>query len=666
MAIPAESVRTEPGVIISTVTRRSLVIGLLMAAWVNLWPAYASLMMHSTRADHAHLPVAMLIPYLFLLVGNIFLERYRRGLSSSELITICCIGMVAACMQGEWLANFFLEALTMPHYFSSPENRWDELLLPHLGDWMVVNDRAAATHFYEGLPVGVAFPWRYWIPPLLWWGTFLGAILTINLCVSVILRKQWMEHERLAFPIASALLELTGVSGTRGTLSHLMRSRFFQVGFGITFFLVCWFIVTWFYVTVPPPPILSGNNASKLLPLARGFPPFVLRFSLLTLVFGYFTNLEVLFSIWFFHILAIIQAGVFNRFGLEMGSVDPWGSFHPAVGWQSFGGMIVFVAWGLWIGRSHLKDVFRKATVGDDRVDDSGELMSYRTAVCLASVCTVYVLLWLHHAGMAWGPVLAFWFSTMVLYLGLARIMVESGLIFLRGPITAQAFTWHMFGVLGMGPQSAVVLTLTNAFACDAKTFAMTPMAHVPRLSMAMNPGSRKVLAPSVMVGSLIGAATVIGFILYFGYQVMGSYNFGTVSFRGIGALNLAGFNRLAAGRIQAGAMGTSWDRIGFMGAGAALSGVLFFLRYRFPGFPIHPIGFTISASAPLQNTTLTIFLVWALKSIVLRVGGLERYRSLTPLFLGMMVAYMAGTALGVIVDLIWFPGNGHMIHVAW
>jgi hypothetical protein len=349
-------------------------------------------------------------------------------------------------------------------------------------------------------------------------------------------------------------------------------------------------------------------------------------------------------------VLALIQAGVFNRFGLEMGSVDPWGSFHPAVGWQSFGGMAAFVGWGLFIARTHLRDVFRKAFRGDEGVDDSGELMSYRTAVWLMLVCTAYAFLWLNRVGMAWGPILAFWFSTMVLYLGLARIMVESGLIFLRGPITAQAFTWHLFGVLGMGPASAVVLT----------------MAHVPRLGMAMNSKSRKALAPGVMLGSLIGAVTVIGYILYQGYHGMGSYNFGTVSFRGIGALNVGGFSRLAAGRIQAGTMGTSWDRIGFLGVGAVFTGLLFYLRYRFPGFPIHPIGFTISASAPLRNTALTIFLLWAFKSLILRLGGLERYRRLIPLFLGMMVAYMAGTAIGVIVDQIWFPGNGHMIHVAW
>ncbi len=32
-----------------------------------------------------------------------------------------------------------------------------------------------------------------------------------------------------------------------------------------------------------------------------------------------------------------------HRIGLDLGSLDPWYSFHPAIGWQSFGGMVVFV-----------------------------------------------------------------------------------------------------------------------------------------------------------------------------------------------------------------------------------------------------------------------------------------------------------------------------------
>ena len=43
--------------------------------------------------------------------------------------------------------------------------------------------------------------------------------------------------------------------------------------------------------------------------------------------------------------------------------------------------LIVLVVFGLWTARSHLKDVLRKAWNSDAPVDDSREIMSYRTAV---------------------------------------------------------------------------------------------------------------------------------------------------------------------------------------------------------------------------------------------------------------------------------------------
>ena len=118
--------------------------------------------------------------------------------------------------------------------------------------------------------------------------------------------------------------------------------------------IICWNILTWRFVARSQLPVLNAYEGLRQITIARGFPDFVITLSPLTLIFGYFTSLDVLFSIWFFHILALVQAGLFNRVGLDLGSSDPWCSFHPAIGWQSFGGMIVFVGWGLWIARHHL------------------------------------------------------------------------------------------------------------------------------------------------------------------------------------------------------------------------------------------------------------------------------------------------------------------------
>ena len=646
-------------------TRRAFFIGLLMASWVNLWPAYSSLILHSSRADYANLSVALLIPFLCLLALNLALERRGGGLSASELLVICCMGMVAALMQGEWLSGYFLGVITAPAYFATPENRWGELLLERMPAWSIVADRTATIGFYESLHRGGAIPWDAWVAPLFWWGGFLGAVLLGNFCLTVILRKQWMENERLAFPIATALLELTGVSGSKGTLSALLRSRLFRIGFWVVFGILAWNIVSWFVTGMPPMPVLNGNASRKVIPIARGFPSFRFAVSLLTIVFGYFTRSDVLFSIWSFHLLAILQAGIFNRLGLSIGGSDPWCSFHPAVGWQNFGGMAAFVGWGLWIGRAHLKAVFRKAFTGKGDADDTGELLSYRTAVCLLLGCGVYVALYLHRAGMGWGPIAAFWFATLVLYLGLTRIVVESGLVFMRGPITAQAFTWHLFGIAGMGPASAIALGLTYTFFCDAKTFGITTLAHIPRLGVAIDPRRRRGLVSAVMLATLVGAATVVGFTLYQGYHAVGSYNFGVVSFNGSGD-GAVGIWRVTANRIQQGTFGTDWNRIGFLGIGAAFTCILLYLRYRFPGFPLHPIGFTISASAVLRNIAASTFLVWLIKGLLMKFGGLERYHRTTPFFLGMMVGYLTGVAFGIVVDAIWFPGNGHELHVSF
>jgi len=306
--------------------------------------------------------------------------------------------------------------------------------------------------------------------------------------------------------------------------------------------------------------------------------------------------------------------------------------------------------------------VFRKAFTDKGELDDSNELLSYRHAVFLMLGGCAYLVLWLHHAGMSWGPLLAFWFGTLILYLGLARIIVESGLVYLRGPITAQAFAWHLFGISGMGPSSAVAMGLTYTFFCDAKTWGITALAHIPRLGIAMNPERRRRLVPAVLFGAFLGATAIVGFILLQGYHGVGSYNFGVVSFNGSND-GAVGIWRYTANRIQHGDFGTDWNRVQFFAVGAVFTGLMFFLRYRYPGFPINPIGFTISASNVLRSTVTSIFIAWLTKTLILKFGGLNSYRRMAPLFLGLFMGYLAGVGLGIIVDVIWFNGNGHKLN---
>jgi hypothetical protein len=44
-------------------TKRAFIIGIILSASANLWPAYNSMIVHSSRADHMHLSMGMLIPF---------------------------------------------------------------------------------------------------------------------------------------------------------------------------------------------------------------------------------------------------------------------------------------------------------------------------------------------------------------------------------------------------------------------------------------------------------------------------------------------------------------------------------------------------------------------------------------------------------------------------
>ena len=162
--------------------------------------------------------------------------------------------------------------------------------------------------------------------------------------------------------------------------------------------------------------------------------------------------------------------------------------------------------------------------------------------------------------------------------------------------------------------------------------------------------------------GALVGSAAVVGYTMYEGYHAYGSFNFGVTTFSGSNN-GPVGIWQISANRIQQGTSGTDWNRLTFLGIGGLFTALVLYLRFVIPSFPISPIGFAISSSGVLQSSLVSILLVWGVKTILLRIGGLERYRRTAPLFLGMLIGHAMGLALGVVVDTIWFNGSGHSIN---
>ena len=78
--------------------------------------------------------------------------------------------------------------------------------------------------------------------------SFFVAIFVVGACVATIFRKQWVEYERLTFPLVQVPLELIAGDQSPGRWPKLAYDRLFQVGFGLALAVALWNIVSFAHI----------------------------------------------------------------------------------------------------------------------------------------------------------------------------------------------------------------------------------------------------------------------------------------------------------------------------------------------------------------------------------------------------------------------------------
>lgn len=642
---------------VAGVTVRAIAIGAAISVLTNLLPTYSAYIVHSSRMVFAHLPMATMV--VFTLVAwplNMALRALHPGwaLHRGEMVVVFCMGWISAAIPAANFMGLLIGGIAAPYYYATTENRWSEYILDHLPQWAVPSNAAGEmTWFFEGKPADAAIPWSAWVGPLAWWGTFLIALALVSVAIVAVLRRQWVERERLPFPLAEAPLMMTEEVDASGHYG-LLKSRLFWVGVAIPMAIIFWNMAGYFWHLLPEIGLMG--NATRI-PLGRGFPAIAVKVNFFVIGFAFFTNLDILFSLWFFYLLGVLQTGIFERIGYSIGASDIWGSLGgDALGWQAVGAFFAFTFVGLWMGREQLKQVWRKAVYGDPSVDDRNELMTYRAALVSGVVGAAYLFFWLWQSGMSPVVALVFLFALLMMTVGVSRIVSESGLVYARMPITPQSFTFYTLGVQNMDFSSATALGLSYSTFGLGNTFGASTLAHIARLGAEMRLHTRALLGATAfaLVLSLVVSAY---FTLYLGYA-HGAYNFNVYTFN---SGNQVIYSTVVQ-KLQA-PFGPSWDRFMFFGIGAALAALCSFLRYRFLWWPLSPIGLTVFPTGVISWQAFSIFLTWAVKFGLLKIGGIQLYRRTRPLFLGLLLGYVTGIGLVFVVDVLFFMGQGHMVH---
>jgi hypothetical protein len=87
---------------------------------------------------------------------------------------------------------------------------------------------------------------------------------------------------------------------------------------------------------------------------------------------------------------------------------------------------------------------------------------------------------------------------------------------------------------------------------------------------------------------------------------------------------------------------------------GAVVCALLAMLRTRFYWWPLHPLGYAMSASWTVIVFWFPMLVAWLLKLLTIRYGGMRLYAAARPFFLGMIFGEFTLATIWTLISIGW------------
>ena len=623
---------------------RAMLVGMLLCGLIAAGLPYGEFVIRGTRLGlSSSTPAAFFLLFVLVALVQPLLGSVRRSwiFTRAELLLVTVMMMLATAIPSRGFTGMVLPIISGAFYYASPENNWAEQVIPYIPTWMVPQDQEAIKWFYEGLPYGQPIPWEAWLHPLAWWLLFMGGFYAVLICSMVILRRQWMEHERLPYPLVQVPMGMIEDRDPPSRLKPFLKNPVMWAGFAIPFLFNTVNALSRYYEFVPQ------VDLNYSLSVARDTVSIPIRLNYLMMGLAYFINTGISFSLWFFLLLAKFQEAVSSILGIYSAEqLDLFSHTGPTRGMlshQSMGAMIVLVLLGLWTARHHLWEVWRQVWRGGVQ-SDSDEMISYRAAVIGLAVGLGIMAVWLWRTGMPAWAVGLFLFGTFTIFLALTRVIIEAGLSSAVQGLSGAGFLVSGVGSSSLGPVGMIATEFTLAWAADLLVFMMAPCANGIRMLHGLQ-SSRKQLLVMMVAALAIGLVGSLCTTLKLGYQY-GAINLHQQYFSGFAQEPFLVASRLIESPV--GPHGPGW---GWTGVGAAIMVLLTWARHHLSWWPLHPIGYVVSGTWILNSVWFSIFLAWLIKALILRYAGPAGYRATRWFFLGMILGQFVVGGFWLVVD---------------
>ena len=621
------------------ITFRAIVIGLLLILVNSHWQTGMSSTLDIEITDLALFSNVVFILFALVLL-NLFMRQLLpvHALWQGEMLTIYLMLATSTALNGTDMIKCLISLVGNGSWYATLENDWDNLFGQHLPDWLTISDRRILRGYYDGeSTLYVSEYIRAWLPRALAWSAFAVVLIFVMFCINAILRRQWVRNERLTYPVAEVVFEMTRTERRWG----LFGNKLMWIGFSVAGVISIINQAHAIYPAVPVIPIQPFNlgryfttkpwNAMGYM--YRTFYPFAIGLC-------YLMPLDLIASTWFFHLFWQAERVIGSAAGI---AALPGFPYYDE---QVRGAWIALLVFALWIGRRYflrvLMDIF-----GRSGGYDPDEPMTYRIAFLGIIAGFIFLVTFCYYAGMSIWLMVVFFIIYFSLSTTITRIRAELGPpVHTLVGATPDQILLTLFGTRRIGLRNLTGFGLLHWITgSSGRENPMPIQLEGFKLMERLNARAKWYIL------AIILAAAVGSFSGFWAY-LHDAYKLGVESYPEKTWAASVGF-RLLESRTQ-NLTGPHSVGIVFTIVGFVFTISMSIMRVRFLWWPLHPVGYAVSGRWGIGRIFFPLVIASTIKWMTLRFSGLRGYRRSVPFFVGLIMGDFVMGSIWATIGLIF------------
>ena len=467
-------------------------------------------------------------------------------------------------------------------------------------------------------------------------GGIMLSVIFAMLCINSLMRGAWCDRERLTFP----LIQLPVAMSEGGGGSGMWKSKHMWIAFGIMFAIDMLNGFNYLYPNLPQIPVKDWFLIDKMLkdPPWSNIGDFRISIYPFMAAIGLFMPSDMLLSFVVFFLLRKATHVLLAANGIPQSTFSGTGISPgpPYFDEQTWGAVLALFLGAIWASKSYLKEVWSDIKTGRKGVEDDG--VAHRTAfvglILSVGVVTVYGMF----AGLSPFYMIPYVLLFLIFSIVLTRVRAQLGpptheFAFFGSSAIMHRFIGTKWITDAQANYIGQILLFMN------RIYRNHPM---PYQLEAMKMASIEKVSQKKMV-LWVSVTTVLGLFLAYFFMQVSTARTGDMGWNDAPTYVTNIINHRKGPDV----IGILMTIVGF-----ALVLGMDMLRFKFPGFPLHPAGYFLSMNYGVDYYWFGMLIALFVKSFVQRYYGLRGYDKLRSVALGILVGEYAAETIWLIVAL--------------